>query len=123
MKFEYKRPEDTKLEAYGKVFEIPPKTAYLIDEIQKVTDRINAENCSTYEQVQALRDGISLFIGEEEAEKIFPRDDLLKSVNSEEITAFWFCLNQLSNKESEAVIAKYAPKPKEEIKVSTNPKK
>lgn len=123
MKFEYKRPDDLKLEAYGKTYEIPTKTAYLIDEVSKINDRIHAEGSSSSDQIMAVRDGIALFIGEEEAERIFPRDTLLTSANTDEITAFWFCLNEFSNRETNAVIAKYAPKPKEEIKVTTNPKK
>lgn len=46
MKFEYKRPEDTKIEAYGKVFEIPPKTSPLVDGINEVNKRIAAPNSS-----------------------------------------------------------------------------
>lgn len=123
MKFEYKRPDDLKLEAYGKTYEIPPKTAYLIDEVNKINDRISKAGNSASEQMQAVRDGIALFIGEEEAERIFPRETLLTAVNSDEMTAFWFCLNECSNRETEAVMAKYAPKPKSEIKVTSNPKK
>lgn len=123
MKFEYKRPDDLKLEAYGKTYEIPPKTAYLIDEVNKITERISAAGSSASDQMMAVRDGIALFIGEEEAERIFPRDTLLTAANSDEMTAFWFCLNECSNRETEAVMAKYAPKRKEDIRVSSNPKK
>ena len=123
MKFEYKRPSDLMLEAYGKTYEIPTKTAYLIDEVNKIDDRIKAEGSTVADQIKAVRDGIALFIGEEEAERIFPRETLLTAVNSDELTAFWFCLNEFSNRETEAVMKRYAPKPKEEIKVTTNPKK
>lgn len=143
MKFEYKRPDDMKLEAYGKVFEIPPKTAPLIDGIMEVNREISGGDIITETntlingktettvinppvkasvQVNALRKGIALFIGEEAAEDIFPRAELDKA-NVDEMSAFWFVLNEISNKETEAVIAKYAPKSREEIKVSSNPKK
>lgn len=120
MKFEYTRPEDTKLEAYGKFFEIPPKTIPLVDGVNDVNKNI-AEG-TTAQQTAALREGIALFIGEEAAEEIFPKAKL-DSLNIDEMSAFWFTLNEISNKETEAVIAKYAPEPKSEIKVSTNPKK
>lgn len=120
MKFEYKRPEDTKLEAYGKVFEIPPKTAPLVDGVNKINKDITSGTAS--EQAAALREGIALFIGEEAAESIFPKSEL-DTLNIDEMSAFWLVLNDMSNRETEAVIAKYAPKPKNEIKVSTNPKK
>ncbi|MBQ5333353.1 MAG: hypothetical protein J6K92_08860 [Oscillospiraceae bacterium] len=123
MKFEYKRPNDLKLEAYGKTYEIPPKTAYLVDEIDKINVRIGVEGSTAADQIKAVRDGIALFIGEEEAERIFPRETLVTDLNTDEITAFWFCLNECSNRETEAVMKRYAPKPKEEIKVTTNPKK
>lgn len=122
MKFEYKRPEDTKIEAYGKVFEIPPKTSPLVDGINEVNKRIAAPNSSAADQVKAIRDGIALFIGEDAAEEIYPREQLDK-INIDEISAFWFSCNNISNKETDAVITKYAPKPKNEIKVSSNPKK
>lgn len=120
MKFEYKRPDDMKLEAYGKVFEIPPKTAPLVDGVMEVNKEISTGSASV--QVKALRKGIALFIGEEAAEDIFPSAELDKA-NVDEMSAFWFVLNEISNKETEAVIAKYAPKSREEIKVSSNPKK
>ena len=123
MKFEYKRPEDTKLEAYGRTFEIPTKTAYLVDEVMKIQSRIAEEGASNAKRTVAIRDGISLFIGEEAAEAIFPRETLITSANTDEMTAFWLYLNELSNRETEAVLAKYAPKPKEEIKAPENPKK
>lgn len=123
MKFEYKRPDDLKLEAYGKTYEIPTKTAYLIDEVNKITARISAEGSTASKQMLAVRDGIALFIGEEEAERIFPRDTLLTDANSDELTAFWFCLNECSNRETQAVMAKYAPKSKDNIKVTSNPKR
>lgn len=47
----------------------------------------------------------------------------LDSINIDEMSALWFVLNVISNKETEAVIAKYAPKPRNEIRVSSNPKK
>ena len=74
------------------------------------------------QQAAALREGIALFIGEEAAEEIFPKAKL-DSINIDEMSALWFVLNDISNKETEAVIAKYAPKPRNEIRVSSNPKK
>lgn len=123
MKFEYKRPEDTMLEAYGKTFEIPTKTAYIVDAVMKVQKRITENGATAADQALAIRDGIALFIGEEAAEEIFPREHLINTANTDEMTAFWLCLNDISNRETEAAIAKYSPKPKSDIKVSANPKK
>jgi hypothetical protein len=120
MKFEYTRPEDTKLEAYGKVFDIPPKTAPLVDGVNSINKQIAEGNAA--QQAAALREGIALFIGEEAAEEIFSKAKL-DSINIDEMSALWFVLNDISNKETEAVIAKYAPKPRNEIRVSSNPKK
>ena len=82
MKFEYTRPEDTKLEAYGKVFDIPPKTAPLVDGVNSINKQIAEGNAA--QQAAALREGIALFIGEEAAEEIFPKAKL-DSINIDEM--------------------------------------
>lgn len=123
MVFEYKRPADLTIEAYGKKFIIPPKTAALVDGVMQITARSGAKGATAAEQANALRDGIALFIGEKDAEEIFPRAVITETVNLDEMSAFWFCLNEMSNKETEAVIAKYKPKTREEIKVTSNPKR
>ena len=122
MKFEYKRSDDITLEAYGRVFTIPPKTAPLVDGVNRVNAAIAAATATASDQVKALRDGVALFIGEDETESIYPAADI-DAINIDEISAFWFVLNEMSNRETNAVIAKYAPKPKNEIKVTSNPKK
>lgn len=122
MKFVYERPKDKTIEAYGKVFEIPPKTAALVDNVAQITARIGAKDSTAAEQAYAMRDGIALFIGEEDAEQIFPKADV-PNADIDEISAFWLALNEMSNKNTAAVIERYAPRAKNEIKVSADPKK
>ena len=52
MKFEYTRPEDTKLEAYGKVFDIPPKTAPLVDGVNSINKQIAEGNAASDEETR-----------------------------------------------------------------------
>lgn len=109
MKFEYKREEIT-VEAYGKVYPIPTKTIALVDGINEINKRL--ANCKTAAESMAVTiDGIAIFIGEDEANRIYPADKR-NELDTDEISAFWFLLNRLSNKATEEVIAKYAPNPK-----------
>lgn len=121
MKFEYKRPADTKIEAYGKVFEVPPRTSSLLGELGDIKKRITAAG-DIEGQLSTILDGIALFIGTEATEEIFPRSDL-KNLNTDEVSAFWLCLNAASEKEGQLILEKYAPKAANAIKVSSNPKK
>lgn len=116
MKFEYKKPENT-VEAYGETYVIPTKTAAVVDAVAAAQSDINAAKTAV-EQVKAIKRGIAVFIGEDETERIFKGD---ADIDTDEISAFWLCLNQESNKATQAVIDKYTPK--KEIRVPSNPKK
>lgn len=108
MKFEYERKNVT-LEAYGKDFPIPTKTAALVDGVNGVTKRL--EKCkSTLEAVDVLRGGIALFIGEDEAERLFPSENSA-DIDTDEITAFWWALNSASNEATKEIIERYSPNP------------
>jgi len=108
MKFEYERKNIT-LEAYGKEYPIPTKTAVLVDGINDVTKRL--EKCkSANEVVDVMRCGIALFIGNEEAEKLFPQDGY-DSIDTDEMTAFWWALNNACNEATKEIIERYSPNP------------
>lgn len=106
MKFEYERKNIT-LEAYGKEYPIPTKTAALVDGINAVNKRIN-DSKTAAETTAATRAGIALYIGEAEAERIFP-EDKLSEIDTDEIGAFWWTLLNASAEATKAVIEKYAP--------------
>ncbi len=117
MKYEYKRSDfikDTTLEAYGKVFEIPPKTSSMADSLISVSERIAKNGATAMEQAAAMRDGIAVFIGEKNAEEIFPKGKLA-DIDTNEMSAFWLLLNNISNEETRAVLQKYSPRPAKEI--------
>ena len=106
MNFEYKR-EVTKLKAYGQEYEIPTKTAIFAEEVNKITKRLQeAKNAA--ESMTAAWDGIALYIGKDETQRIFPRENL-ENLDTDEISAFWLALNAASNRNTNAVINKYAP--------------
>lgn len=104
--FEYTRGNYT-LEAYGKTFEIPTKTAALIDGINNINTKLAAVKNAT-ESVEVMRDGVALFIGAEETERIFSAAKL-NEIDTDELSAFWWALNLEANKATKAVIEKYAP--------------
>lgn len=104
-KFEYTR--NATLEAYGKVFEIPTKTADYIDGINDINKRL-AEAKDSAEHVEILREGVAFFIGEEETERIFPAEKI-RELDSDELSAFWWALNEESNRVTREIIERYAP--------------
>lgn len=105
-KFDYvKNP--TVIEAYGKQYPIPTKTAVLVDGVLEVQKKLNSCK-STVEVVRETKKGIALFIGEEETNRIFSAPD--DQIDTDELSAFWFMLNEESNKATRAVIEKYSPK-------------
>ncbi len=108
MKFEYERKNVT-VEAYGKSYPIPTKTAALVDGINDITKQLE-ESKNALEAVSIIRSGIALFIGDEEAEKLFPADNSA-NIDTDEITAFWWALNSASNEATQEVIKRYSPNP------------
>lgn len=89
-KFKYTR-ENITLEAYGREYPIPTKTAALVDGINDIQKKL-AACTSAAETVAVTKQGIALFIGKEEAERIFPVNKLA-DVDTDEISAFWWALN------------------------------
>ncbi len=113
-KFEYKR-ENVVMEAYGKKYPIPTKTAVLVDGVNEINKRLTACK-NTIDVVKATKEGIALFIGEEETNRIFSAPD--GEIDTDELSAFWLALNYESNKATKEIIEKYSPKPATEIKMS-----
>lgn len=87
---------------------MPTKTIAVVDGVAKAQKAIS-EAPDTAAQIKAIKQGISVFIGEEATEKIFPKDKE-KEIDTDEISAFWLCLNRESNKATQAVLDKYAVK-------------
>ena len=106
-KFDYIRTAPV-IEAYGKKYPIPTKTAVLVDGVNDIQKRL--ANCkNTVEIVQVTKQGLVLFIGEEEVNRIFPVPD--DQIDTDELSALWMMFNEESNRATREVVAKYAPKP------------
>lgn len=111
-KFDYK-PANAVMEAYGKKYPIPTKTAVLVDGVAEISKKL-LECKNTLEVVKVTKEGIALFIGKEETNRIFSAPD--GEIDTDELAAFWFALNTESNKATQEVIEKYNPKPAGEIR-------
>jgi hypothetical protein len=110
-KFIYEKKPHT-VEAYGSTYEIPPKTADVIDRLNEVGKAItNAAGKSAVESVKAMKVGVAIFIGEEETERLFPAADEMGGIDTDELSAFWMFLRNESNVATTEVIKKYSPNP------------
>ena len=106
-KFDYIRTAPV-IEVKGKQYSIPTKTAVLVDGVNDIQKRL--ANCkNTVEVVQVTKQGLALFIGEEEVKRIFPVPD--DQIDTDELSALWLMFNEESNRATREVVAKYAPKP------------
>ena len=97
------------VEAYGKTFEIPPKTADIIDRLNEASAAIGAAKTSV-DIVRATKKGVSVFIGEEETERIFPEKEEASGIDTDELSAFWLFLKNESQKATMDVIKRYTNK-------------
>lgn len=96
------------LNAYGKEYPIPVRTTEFSDKLDVVRELINSAK-KTSETVNAMKEGIALFIGIDETERIFPNEKL-NDIDVDEILGFWLALNfELSRSQNET-IARYTPK-------------
>ena len=104
MVFEFvKNP--TVVTVYGEAHEIPTKTSWFVDEVNKVhKDIATAE--SSVEASQATLRGIALFLGEKFVKEHFPD---VNEVDTDEIGALWVFLNRASAQATQEVLNKYAP--------------
>lgn len=101
MVFEFDR-NPTEVTVYGEVHEIPTKTSYFVDEVNKIHKDIIAAKNST----EATLRGIALFLGEKFVKEHF--SDTAK-VDTDEIGALWVFLNRASAQATAEVLKKYAP--------------
>ena len=79
------------LKAYGEEYEIPVKTAEFSERLDAVMEAI-MDTSVISGTVREIKKGIGLFIGEDEAERIFP-DEAFGQIDTDEILCFWLALN------------------------------
>ena len=103
--FSYAKKPRT-LKAYGQEYELPVKTIDFSDKLVAANDEI-VKTSGTRETVEKIKSGIALFIGEEEAERIFPEKNF-GEIDIDEILGFWMALNFELNRSQNDLIARYA---------------
>ena len=106
--FRYVRTPRT-LKAYDKEFTIPVRTVEFEEKLEQAGKALSECRTAT-ETAQALREGVSLFIGEEETERIFPKEKLME-IDVDELLGFWQALNYELKLAQEEQLAKYRPAP------------
>lgn len=106
--FKYERTPRT-LKAYDKEFSIPVRTVEFEEQLEQAGKSISSASKAS-DTISAVREGISLFIGEEETEHIFPRTEIM-SIDVDEILAFWQALNYELKLVQDELLAKYRPAP------------
>lgn len=106
--FKYERTPRT-LKAYGTEFTIPVRTVEFEENLEQAVKSISAVSKAS-DTISAVREGVSLFIGEEETERIFPRAEIM-SIDVDEILAFWQALNYELKLVQDELLAKYRPAP------------
>ena len=104
--FRYVRTPRT-LKAYDKEFAIPVRTVEFEEKLEQA-GKVLSECRTASETAQALREGVSLFIGEEETERIFPKEKLME-IDVDELLGFWQALNFELKLAQEEQLSKYRP--------------
>ena len=97
------------LKAYDKEYAIPVSTVEFDEKLTQAAKTIS-ETATTSETVSAIREGISLFIGEDEVERIFPKEKLME-LNVDEVLSFWQALNYELREAQNDLLSKYRPAP------------
>lgn len=106
--FRYVRTPRT-LKAYDKEFAIPVRTVEFEEKLEQAGKTLS--ECRTAaETAQALREGVALFVGEEETERIFPKEKLME-IDVDELLGFWQALNFELKLAQEEQLSKYRPTP------------
>lgn len=106
--FKYERVPRV-LKAYGTEFTIPVRTVEFEEKLEQANKAISATSTAS-DTITAIREGISLFIGTEETERIFPKNKLMET-DVDEILAFWQALNLELKLAQDELLAKYRPAP------------
>ena len=107
--FNYKRAA-VKITAYGKEYELPVRTTEFCDK-QDAADRKIADtsgNRTSADVVADIKEGIALFIGADEVERIFPAEKV-NELDIDEITVFYNYLKEQSLRNLVDYTRKYAP--------------
>ena len=94
------------LKAYGQEYEIPVKTIAFSDKLVAANEAI-VKTSNARDTVEKIKSGIALFIGEEEAERIFPEKNF-DSIDIDEILGFWMALNFELGRSQNDLIARYS---------------
>lgn len=106
--FRYVRTPRT-LKAYDKEFAIPVRTVEFEEKLEQAGKALS-ECRAASETAQALREGVALFVGEEETERIFPKEKLME-IDVDELLGFWQALNFELKLAQEEQLSKYRPTP------------
>ena len=106
--FKYERTPRV-LKAYGTEFTIPVRTVEFEEKLEQANKTISATSTAS-DTITAIREGISLFIGADETERIFPKEKLMKT-DVDEVLAFWQALNLELKLAQDELLAKYRPAP------------
>lgn len=95
------------LKAYDKEFVIPVRTVEFEERLEQAGKTLS--ECKTAsETAQALREGVALFIGEEDTERIFSKEKLME-IDVDELLGFWQALNYELKLAQEEQLSKYRP--------------
>lgn len=108
--FSYER-KAPKISAYGKEYELPVRTGEFCDRQDEI-DRTIADTSkfrSSEDIINIVRDGIALFIGAGEAERIFPKEGQNENIDIDEITVFYRFLKDASLRNLAEYTKKYNP--------------
>ena len=97
------------LKAYDSEYTIPVRTVEFDEKLTQAAKTIS-ETATTSETVSAIREGISLFIGEDEVERIFPKEKLME-LDVDEVLSFWQALNYELREAQNDLLSKYRPAP------------
>ena len=97
------------LKAYDKEFAIPVRTVEFEEKLEQAVKTLSECRVAS-ETAQALREGVALFVGEEETERIFPKEKLME-IDVDELLSFWRALNFELKLAQEEQLSKYRPAP------------
>ena len=95
------------LKAYGSEYTIPVRTVEFDEKLTQAAKTIS-ETATTSETVSSIREGIALFIGADEVERIFPKEKLME-IDVDEILSFWQALNFEMKQAQDELPSKYRP--------------
>lgn len=109
--FTYART-NTKVKLYDKEYELPVRTSAFCDR-QDVIDRELADTSNikvTADLVNILRRGVALFIGADEAERLYPTEGQEEDIDIDEIMSCYNFLKHESLNNLKEHNEKYAPR-------------